>query len=58
MSQKCVSFSKRKDTHLQSLWNKTAPRSGGSVAHPLGNTVSTKQKGTYMAYNCCSQLIF
>jgi len=24
MSQKCVLFSKRKDTYLQSLWNKAA----------------------------------
>jgi len=29
MSQKCVLFSKRKNTYLQSLWNKAASRSGG-----------------------------
>jgi hypothetical protein len=29
MSKKCVLCSKRKDTYLQSLWNKFAPRSRG-----------------------------
>jgi len=58
MNQKCVLFIKCKDSYLLSLWKKNRALFWGSAAHPFGDTVSTRQKGTYMAYNCCSQLIF
>jgi hypothetical protein len=49
MRQKCVLFSEYKDTYLQSLRNKTAPRPRGL------QTQSQIKLNIYIVYNCRSQ---